>query len=148
MFILNNSLCYTECFSDSSYFLFLKSVQLRNVPNVSVHILNLINKICEGKTKNAFLSTMPNQTGIHPICKETLGKTEKSTKLKQKKQKIYIYIVGGKRQINYKFISHKDPSVENCVVHMWKITGTPKFKLLQPSLYIISYTLTPSGKRA
>ena len=55
--------------------------------------------------------------------------------------------MGGKRQINYKFISHKDPSVENCVVHMWKITGTPKFKLLQPSLYIISYTLTPSGKR-
>ena len=97
---------------------------------------------------------MPNQTGIHPICKATLGKTEKSTILKQKKQKnqkkntyIYIYIVGGKRQINYKFISLKDPSVENCVVHMWKITGTPKFKLLQPSLYITSYTLTPSGKR-
>ena len=80
MVILNNSLCYTECFSDSSYFLFLKSVQLRNVPNVSVHIVNLINKICEGKTKNAFLSTVPNQTGIHPICKETLGKTEKKHK--------------------------------------------------------------------
>ena len=55
--------------------------------------------------------------------------------------------MGGKRQINYKFISLNNPSVENCVVHMWKITGTPKFKLLQPSLYIISYTLTPSGKR-
>ena len=83
--------------------------------------------------------------------KKPWGKPKKSTKLKQKKQKkqkIYIYIMGGKRQINYKFISHKDPSVENCVVHMWKITGTPKFKLLQPSLFIISYTLTPSGKRA
>ena len=106
MFILNNSLSYTEFFSDSSYFLFLKSVQLRNVPNVSVHILNLINKICEVRLKTPFCLQCQIKLEFTLSVKKPWGKPKKSTKLEQKKQNIYIYILWEEKEKETTSSSH------------------------------------------